>query len=273
MTTIDQFESLMGSTAVDAEGQKIGKVGQVYVSDETGQPEWVTLNTGLFGTSESFAPLYNSRIDGSQLVLAVSKQLVKDAPHPDLGAAGHLPEDEVDALYQHYSGYLAAGQGTTGRGVAGEDEVSGRLGDRADYEAGRDTSGPVTDGTTTRSEERLRVGTETVETGRARLRKYIVTEQVTTTVPVSREEVRIVREPITDANRDAALAGGDLTEEQHEVILHAERPVVQKETVAVERVRLATETVTEEQQVTGEVRKEQIEVASDDDAMGSGLGR
>ena len=82
-------------------------------------------------------------------------------------------------------------------------------------------------------------------------------------MPVSHEEVRIEREPITEANRDAALAGGDLTEEEHEVILHAERPVVDKETVPVERVKLATETVTEEQQVTEQVRKEQIEQVTD----------
>ena len=78
----------------------------------------------------------------------------------------------------------------------------------------------------TRSEERLHVGTEQVETGRARLRKYIVTENVTQTVPVSHEEVRVEREPITDANRGEAMSGGDLTEEEHEVTLHAERPVV-----------------------------------------------
>lgn len=111
----------------------------------------------------------------------------------------------------------------------------------------------------TRSEEQVRVGTESVETGRARLRKYIVTENVTTTVPVSHEEVRVVREPITEENRGDAVRGNDLTEEEHEVTLHAEQPVVQKETVPVERVRLDTETVTGEQEVTEEVRKERID--------------
>jgi uncharacterized protein (TIGR02271 family) len=111
----------------------------------------------------------------------------------------------------------------------------------------------------TRSEERLHVGTESVPAGRARLRKYVVTENVTTTVPVSHEEVRLEREPITDANRDAALSGADISEEEHEVTLRAERPVVAKETVPVERVRLATETVTGEEQISEEVRKEQID--------------
>ena len=112
----------------------------------------------------------------------------------------------------------------------------------------------------TRSEERMRVGTERVETGRARLRKYVVTENVTQTVPVSHEEVRIEREPITDANVDAATDGPAISEEEHEVVLHAERPVVAKETVPVERVRVDTETVTDQETVSGEVRKEQIDL-------------
>jgi len=117
----------------------------------------------------------------------------------------------------------------------------------------------VTDDAMTRSEEQLRVGTETVEAGRARLRKYVVTENVSTTVPVSHEEVRVEREPITGANRDAALSGEPISEEEHEVTLRAERPVVAKEAVPVERVRLATETVTEDAAVNETVRKEQIE--------------
>ena len=128
---------------------------------------------------------------------------------------------------------------------------------------GHDTSGPTTDNAMTRSEEQLHVGTETRESGRARLRKYVVTEQETVTVPVQREEVRIEREPITDANRGEALDGPAISEEEHEVVLHEERPVVEKEAVPVERVRLDKETVTEQQQVTEEVRKEQIDTDGD----------
>jgi uncharacterized protein (TIGR02271 family) len=112
----------------------------------------------------------------------------------------------------------------------------------------------------TRSEERLRAGTEKVEAGRARLRKYVVTEQQQVNVPVTREEVRVEREPITDANRGAALDGPAISEEEHEVVLTEERPVVSKETVPVERVRLDKETVTDQQEVSDEIRKEQIDV-------------
>jgi uncharacterized protein (TIGR02271 family) len=111
----------------------------------------------------------------------------------------------------------------------------------------------------TRSEEQLRVGTTTEEAGRARLRKYVVTENVTKTVPVSREEVRVEREPITDANVGKAMDGPAISEEEHEVTLTAERPVVEKEAVPVERVRLDTETVTDEVTVDETVRKEQID--------------
>ena len=86
-----------------------------------------------------------------------------------------------------------------------------------------------------------------------------MTENVSQTVPLRHEEVRLEREPITDANVGDALAGGDITEEEHEITLHAERPVVAKETVPVERVRLATQTVTEDQEVTEQVRKERID--------------
>jgi uncharacterized protein (TIGR02271 family) len=116
----------------------------------------------------------------------------------------------------------------------------------------------------TRSEEQLRVGTETRETGRARLRKHVVTEQQNVTVPVSREEVTVEREPITDANRGGRRSGPAISEEEHEVTLRAERPVVEKEAVPVERVRLGTETRTEHETVGGEVRKEQIEVDTDE---------
>jgi uncharacterized protein (TIGR02271 family) len=128
---------------------------------------------------------------------------------------------------------------------------------------GRDTSGPTTDDAMTLSEERLRVGTQTREAGRARLRKYVVTENVTQTVPVSREEVRLEREPITDANRDQAMSGPAISEEEHEVVLREERPVVEKEAVPVERVRLDTETVTDQVTVDEEVRKEQIDTDID----------
>src|SRR4029450_2120412 len=119
----------------------------------------------------------------------------------------------------------------------------------------------------TRSEEELRVGTQTRERGRARLRKYVVTEEQQVTVPVQREEVRVEREPITDANLDDATDGPAISEEEHEVTLREEEVVGEKRAVPKERVRLDTETVTDERQVSEEVRKEQIQVDGDQDRL------
>jgi len=253
MTTPVQWDNLIGRTAVGSDGAKLGKVGQIYLNEMTGQPAWVTVATGVFGTRQSFAPLDNADVRGEQLVLAVPQHLVKDAPN--IEDDGRLTDSEIRTLYQHYAGYLDRGPGQPGDAGSGWSEP----GTTAAGGQGHDTSGPTTDQAMTRSEERLHVGTETVAAGRARLRKYVVTENVSTTVPVSHEEVRIEREPITEANIGAAMSGPDISEEEHEVTLHAERPVVAKETVPVERVRLGTETVTEQHQVDEQVRKERID--------------
>ncbi|MDF9278851.1 PRC and DUF2382 domain-containing protein [Arthrobacter sp. EH-1B-1] len=252
-----------GGQVLDNDGNKIGKVGQIYVDDHTGNPSWVTINTGLFGSNESFAPLEGASLEGNDVRVAYDKSTVKDAPNvaPD----GHLSEQEEAELYRYYGLTDSYTTGTTGDY------------DRTDYDTsrntdrgavGHDTSGPTTDDAMTRSEEQLRVGTERHEAGRARLRKFVVTENVTKTVPVQREEVRVEREPITDANRDEATAGPAISDEEHEVVLHEERPVVEKETVPVERVRLDKETVTEEQTVNEEVRKEQIDTDDIDTTRG-----
>ncbi|MDQ6938113.1 MAG: PRC and DUF2382 domain-containing protein [Actinomycetota bacterium] len=242
----------IGRPAIDSAGAKIGTIEQVYVNDASGQPEWVTIKTGLFGTKESFAPLQGATDNGGEVRLAVTKDVVKGAPNIDND--GHTDDQEQQALYDYYAGQLGwDSSDQPANAGAGDNDTTGTDTD------GNYTTGTDTDDAMTRSEERLRVGTEQVEAGRARLRKYVVTENVTQTVPVSREEVRIEREPITDANRDQAMSGGDITEDEHEVTLRAERPVVQKETVPVERVRLGTETVTEHQEVSETVRKEQID--------------
>ncbi|MGC5223827.1 DUF2382 domain-containing protein [Micromonospora sp. DT81.3] len=247
MISTDNIGALVGSTVIGSDGDKIGTVGQVYVDPDTGRPNWITVRTGLFGMRESFVPLDAAEQTGDDIRVPYSKDFVKDAPNID--HEGALEEDETDNLYSYYGG------GSAGYSRTADDD----RGADTNGTVGHDTSGPNTDDAMTRSEERLHVGTEKVQTGRARLRKYVVTENQTVTVPVTREEVRIEREPITDANVGDALSGPDISEEEHEVILTEERPVVAKETVPVERVRLDKETVTENETVTGEVRKEEIE--------------
>jgi len=201
------------------------------------------------------------------------KQQVIDAPSMEAG--GQLSQDEEAELYRHYgldysqhrsdSGLPA---GTAGQGIDPRDrDGDGIYDDVPDSSVGRDTSGPTTDDAMTRSEEELAVGTESRERGRARLRKYVTTETQQVTVPVQREEVRVEREPITDANLDAATSGPAISGEEHEVTLREEEVVISKRAVPKERVRLDTETVTEERQVSEEVRKEQIQVDSDQDQL------
>ncbi|MGI8994343.1 MAG: DUF2382 domain-containing protein [Nocardioidaceae bacterium] len=241
------IENIRGTTVYGAEGEKIGKVGEVYLADQTNQPEWATVNTKLFGGNQSFVPLSDASITGDRLSLPYDKETVKDAPN--IGNDGHLTPDEERQLYAHYG--LSYDSYSTGRGTDNDDNA------RYDT-AGRDTAGAMT-----RSEEQVDVGTRAETAGRARLRKYVVTENETHTVPVRKERAVLETEPITSDNYDEATRGSELTEDEHEVILSEERPVVSKSTQPVERVRLGTQTTTDEETVTEEVRKERIEAEGD----------
>jgi uncharacterized protein (TIGR02271 family) len=261
MIGTDTISRVIGQDVYDETGEKIGSASEVYLDDQTGQPEWVTVRTGLFGTKESFVPIRNADLTDDGVLVPVSKERVKDAPKIDTD--GHLSPQEEQELYRHYG--LGAGTETSSRDTSGTQTTTGVAGTgRTDVDTrgavGHDISGPTTDNAMTRSEEQLNVGTRSEEVGRARLRKYVVTENVTTTVPVSHEEVRVEREPITDANIGNAMDGPAISEEEHEVTLHAERPVVEKEAVPVERVRLDKDTVTEQAGVSESIRKEEIEV-------------
>jgi uncharacterized protein (TIGR02271 family) len=271
MISAAQVRDVIGRQVVDASGSKIGRIGQVYLDDQTGEPEWATVNTGLFGTNESFVPLAEAEPGNEAVRVPYSKDQVKDAPTVN-PAGGHLDQTDEAQLYRHYG--LAYSQGRSDSGLP-EDGVGTGMTDpeSAAGTVGRDTSGPTTDDAMTRSEERLRAGTERVTTGKARLRKYVETEEQQVSVPVTRERVRVEREPVTDANRDAAMAGPDISEEEHEVTLTEERPVVAKETVPVERVRLSKDVEQAEETVTEQVRKERIESDADIDPNSGRGGR
>jgi uncharacterized protein (TIGR02271 family) len=269
MIGTDTISRVIGQDVYDESGEKIGSAAEVYLDDETGQPEWVTVRTGLFGTKESFVPIRNADLTDDGVRVPVSKTQVKDAPKIDTD--GHLSPQEEQELYRYYgmgtgtdtgmAGTNTGMAGTTtgvGTGMASTGRTETDVNTHGTV--GHDTSGPTTDNAMTLSEERLNVGTRSEEVGRARLRKYVVTENVTETVPVTREEVRIEREPITDANIGNAMDGPAISEEEHEVTLHAERAVAEKEAVPVERVRLDKQTVTEHETVTEGLRKEEIEV-------------
>ena len=260
MISSNELAALAGATMHGETGEKIGKIVDVYESTDGSDGTFVTVSTGLFGGHASFVPLARASMRGNDVVVPYGKDLVKEAPR--VAADQELTSAEEDQLYEHYS--LTAGRSTAqtaGTSTQDRDTVGHGT-------VGHDTSGPTTDNAMTRSEERLEVGVQEHEAGRARLRKRVVSETVTQTVPVSHDEVRVTREPISEANAGQALDGPDLSEEEHEVVLREEVPMVAKETVPVERVRLATDTVTEEATVTEQVRKEQIETDTDLDTDG-----
>jgi uncharacterized protein (TIGR02271 family) len=247
MATLKDISTWRGRDVVDGNGDKVGTLEDIYLDRESGEPEWMAIRTGMFGTKVSFAPISDAAAAGEDIRVPYEKSQVKDAPKVE--ADGELSGDEERVLYEHY-----------GRSDYAEwDERSSRDAGQERGPVGHDVSGPTTDEAMTRSEEELRIGKTQRESGRARLRKYVVTEEVQRTVPVQREEVRVEREPITEANVDQALEGPAISEEEHEVTLHAEELVVEKRAVPKERVRLDKQTVTDERTVDEQVRKERIE--------------
>ena len=289
--TLNDPTELNGVNVTGDQNTKLGKVDNVYFDNQTNKAEWASVSTGMFGNHISLVPLAAADFSGGVLHLPYTTDPVQQAPHHDPGQA--LSVEQEQELFTHY-GVAYEGESATAKpgqdqqarqqNQGGQQPDRGRQGQEQDRRegdqrqdmtgeggiVGRDSSGPTTDNAMTRSEEELRAGTQTVQTGKARLRKHVVTEQQTVTVPVSHEEVTLEREEITDANRDAATSGAEISSEEHEVTLHADQPVVTTETVAKERVKIGTKTVEEAQQVSGEVRKEQIDMEPGTDETGTG---
>ena len=249
MSTLEETLTWRGQDLFGADGEKLGTIEEIYLDAETEQPEWALVNSGLFGTKRSFVPLRNASREGDQITVPFDKGTVGDAPKVD--PDGQLSQREESELYRHYG--LDYSESQSGSGLPEGDAGT----------VGHDVSGPTTDDAMTRSEEELTVGKTEREAGRVRLRKYVVEDEVTQTVPVRREEVRVEREPITDGNVDDALEGPAISSEEHEVVLHEEEPVAEKRAVPKERVRLDKDVTTEERQVSDTVRKEQVEVDDD----------
>lgn len=261
---IDTLYGLKGNNIVDRNGNKIGSFTELYQDRGTGEPEWAAVKTGLFGMNVNLVPLQGAERHGDDVKVPYDADLVKSAP--DIDADSEISEEEEQRLYSHYGlDYAPYGDehDRTGAAYGTETTGTGDVGYR-DQTVANDVSGPETDSAMTRSEEELRVGTTAHERGRVRLRKYVETDTVTKTVPVQREVARLETEPVTDANVDDAMQGPALSEEEAEVTLSEEEVVVDKRAVPKERVRLETDVVTDEREVTEDVGRERIEV--DDDA-------
>jgi len=289
MIDVSDARQLLGQNLSDSDGSKIGKIGQIYLDELRGQPEWVTVKTGLFGTNESFVPLAEATLSDEGLRVPYSKKQIQGAPNID--EAGELSEAQERELYTYYgvpfttegstfadTSQLSGGTSQAGQTTQTSESTYASTGDTArteDTTRTESTTDRTTDGTTdrsaestgddamTRSEEQLNVGTEQVQTGRARLRKWVETENVQVEVPVKKEKATLVTEPVTEGNRGDATSGPDISEAEHEVVLNEERPTVSKEAVPVERVRLDKEVVEDTETVSDDVRKERIDLDGD----------
>lgn len=294
----NDIKDLFKATAYDNAGDKLGSVKEIFVDDQSGQPTFVEVNHGLFGMNSSLVPMRGHKFDGENLNLAFAKDRVKDAP--DFDADQALTPEQQNEIYRHYGldnvedttrygdtagqqgtgeerstlerheaagGSAADGVGAAGAGVAGAnsgatERDAAQTGDAANTAASREAA-VNNEGEIIRSEERLNVQKDKVQTGEARLRKYVVTDTETVEVPVTREEVRIERTPISAD--EAANYKGSIDEggQEASVTLSEERVSVNKETVPVEKVSLNKEQITETERHTEELRKEQIDTDVD----------
>lgn len=270
----------IGRTVYDRGGDKIGDITDIYYDDRTGRPEWMTVSTGWFGTKEQFIPISGTAAHGDDIRVEFDKDLIKDAPAVDADDA-HLSPAEERRLYSHYGfdadtndvdtmyagrnradeGYTYYDRRDTERADTGRATTAGRAAtdrtatDRA--ATGRTTSDTAS---TTRSEEELSVDKTRHQAGTARLKKYVVTEDVNMTVPVKKQVARLTREPVRG---DAAGRTADFTDDSEEVTLMEEEVSVDKKPVAKERVGIEVDEVTEQRQVNEKVRKEKVDVEGD----------
>lgn len=235
---MERLETMKGSTVYDSNGDKIGSVEEVYVDYQTSEPEWIGLGTGLLGTKRVVVPAATADAQEDGIAVPYSKDQIKDAPDVD---GDSISQEAESALYAHYGLEYSERRSDTGLPEGtGSARTKGKASDEASV---------------TRSEEELRVGKREVEAGHLRLHKWVETEQVDVPVEIKREKARVTREPV-----EGAAIGEDIGEESLEVTLTEEKPIVQKETVAKERIGVEKEVERDTETVSEEVRKERVEV-------------
>lgn len=175
---MDDYKNWKGKTVLDRDGNKIGTLSELYVDNDTSRPKFATVETGLFGTKQNFFPVQLATVREDNIVLDTTEDQVKNAPQID--ADEELEGNQERELYKYY-GLTRDGSDTdTDQADAGEtahedhddnDERSG--------ETDNDTDDSSSDDGITRSERHLHISTERDEDGRVRLKKYVITENIT----------------------------------------------------------------------------------------------
>jgi len=238
--TMDELMEARGADVYSSDGDKIGSVEEIFVDEETNQPEWIGLGTGFLGTKRVLVPVQGAERRADGYYVPYSKDQVKETPDID---SDEISQETEAQLYSHYGLGYSERRSDTG------------LPEGAPPSTGRTATG---EGEVVRTEEELRVGKRETEAGRARLRKWVETEPVETDVELRRETARVTREPI-----DQPVSGAEIGEENVEVPLREEEAVVQKETVAKERIGLEKDVDTTRETVSDELRKERVDVEGD----------
>jgi hypothetical protein len=185
---IDTVLRWRGRTVRDPDGEKIGTFGDIYLDRETDRPAWAGIRTGLFGTRESYVPLNGMTEEEGDLRVPFSRDLVKDAPQIDPDVA--LDRDEEERLYAHYrQEYAQLGEETE------ETEETAPSGDEG--------------ATMIRSEEEVTAAHGPMRPAeRVRLKKVLVTDEVTRTIPVRREVVQLEHEPPPEGDVESVEDAG-----------------------------------------------------------------
>jgi uncharacterized protein (TIGR02271 family) len=238
--TTNELMEAQGSEVYSSDGEKIGSVEEIFVDEQTNQPEWIGLGTGFFGTKRVLVPVRGAERRDDGFYVPYSKDQVQQTPDID---SDEISQDTEAQLYSHYGLGYSESRSDTGLPEGGPAPTGGTA---------------TGEGDVVRTEEELHVGKRETEAGRARVRKWVETEPVETDVELKRETARVTREPI-----DQPVSGAEIGDEEIEVPLRQEEAVVQKETVAKERIGLEKDVETERETVGGEVRKERVDVEGD----------
>ena len=235
MQDAQELMQMRGAPVVSNDGEEIGAVEEIYLDNDTGKPEWVAVKAGRKTVP---VPLEAADVQANAISVPYGVEQVKDAPSV---SGDEISQDQEQEIYAHYG--LSYGERRSDSGLP----------------EGGDPSGMAEgEGEVVRSEEELAVGKERMQAGTARLRKWVETEPVAADVDVQRETARVTREPV-----DQPVSGAEIGEDEVEVPLRAEQPVVEKQTVAKERIGLEKDVETETETVSDELRKERVEVEGD----------
>lgn len=273
-----QWERIVDFDVVDTANNKIGTVQNLWI-DERGQPTFLGVKTGWVFGKNHVVPVWTATVNGRQRIVRVpfSEDKIKDAPAFD--AENDLSEADEQSVRMYYgmtgsSGMPRGESGQTQAQRAAQGEAPPKIQPTRRPQA-TGTSGREQEGTTIPlSEEQMRVGKREVEAGGVRLRKIVRTEVVNQPVELKREEVVIERVPASGAQTGA----GARAFEQEDVFipLRREEAVVQKEARVREEVQVRKGSTTERQNVSEQVRKEDVEIEKEGEARfetGSGKPR